>query len=195
MAISDYLAPALQIGSTILSAGSRLSKANAYEAIGARKKALSEFEAQQLDQQAEASQGIGMRNAATQALNLQVVNSLALARAAASGAGASDPTVVNMLAQTAGESSYRQALALYEGESQARLDMMQAAATRYSGATAQSDADIAANQARQSVLPTVLSGGARVMSMLSRGTGGQSLYQRYWAGGDNSSDQTDFGNI
>src|SRR3990167_10902061 len=112
MALSDYLAPSLQIGATILSAGSQLARGYGYRAVGARRKALSEFEAAQLEQGAEAAQGVGLRKAVDERIQAQIVNSLALARAAASGAGASDPTVLNLMAQTAGESAYRQAIAM-----------------------------------------------------------------------------------
>jgi len=176
MALSDFLAPSLQVGATILSAGSQIAKGNAYRAVGQRKKALSEFEAQQLETEAEGAQGIGLRGAQDERLKAQVVNSLALARAAASGAGASDPTVLNLLAQTSGESAYRQALAMYEGEAQARLDRMRASAVRYEGDTAASDANIAAGQTGIGALSTVLSGGAKVMSM----------YDKYWAGKDSA---------
>lgn len=180
--ISDFLAPSLQIASTILSAGGQIAKGEGYAAIGARRQALSEFEAKQLETEAEGARGIGMRNAATIALNTQVVNSLALARAAASGGGASDPTVLNILAQTSGESAYRKSLAMYEGEAQARLDMMRAAAVRYEGATAASDAEVAQNQANMAAFSTVLSGGAKTMSM----------YQKYWAG---TNDTLDTGSV
>lgn len=174
MALSDLLAPSLQIGATILSAGSKVAKGYGYRAVGARRKAASEFEAQQLEQVAEAEQGIGMRKAAGEELRAQIVNSLALARAAASGAGASDPTVLNIMAQTSGESAYRQALAMYEGESQARLDRMRAVAARYEGETSESDSEIAQKQTKASALSTVLSGGVKALSM----------YNKYWAGND-----------
>lgn len=172
MALSDFLAPSLQLGSTVLSAGSQIAKGISYSAVGARKKALSEFEAKQLEQEAESSQGIGMRGAQDEMLKSKIVNSLALARAAASGAGASDPTVLNVLAQTSGESAYRQALAMYEGESQARLDKMRASAARYEGDIAESDAAAASSGANMNALSTVLSGGAKTLS----------LYDRFWAG-------------
>src|SRR5204863_7102116 len=97
-----------------------------------------------------------------------VVNSLALARAAASGAGASDPTVLHVLAQTSGEGAYRQALAMYEGEAQARLDKMRAAATRFEGETAESDAAMAKRQYNIGALNTVLTGGIKTASMFDR---------------------------
>lgn len=168
MPLSDYLAPSLQIGSTILSAGSQVARGAAARTIGARRKAAAEFEAQQLEQEAETSQAIGMRRAADEGRKTQMVNSLALARAAASGAGASDPTVLHVLAQTSGEGAYRQWLAMYEGEAQARLDKMRAGATRFEGATAESDAAMAQRQYNLGAMNTVLTGGIKTASMYQR---------------------------
>lgn len=170
MALSDFLAPALQIGSTILSAGGQLAKGYGYQAIGARKKMASEFEAQQLEQQGSIARNVGQQNAYDQQLKTSIVNSLALARAAASGAGASDPTVLHIMAQTAGEGAYRQAQALYEGEAQSRVATMRAAAARYEGNMAESDAASAQSGANFSALATVLDGGMKTASM----------FQKYW---------------
>lgn len=168
MALSDFLVPALQVGATILSAGGQLARGYAARGIGARRKIAAEFAAQQLDQEAQGALGIGLRAAADQALRTRMVNSLALARAAASGAGASDPTVLNILAQTAGEGAYRQALALYEGEAQARLDRIRAGALRYEGGLAESDAVAAQRQANIGALSTVLTGGAKAVTMYQK---------------------------
>ena len=172
MEIKDLLPESLQISSTILNTAGQLAKGHAYEAIGSRRQALSEFTAQQLEQDAEAAQGIGMRGAVNEQLKAKLVNSLVLARAAASGAGASDPTVLNIMAQTSGESAYRQALAMYEGESQARLSRLRATAARYEGATAESDAGVAKDMSDIGAASTLLSGGAKVASM----------FEKYWSG-------------
>lgn len=172
MALSDLLPAALQVGSTILSASSNVARGRAAVAIGAKRKALSDFEAQQLEDSAIESRGTGMRGAADAALKTGQVNSETLARAAASGAGASDPTVMNIIARTAGEGSYRQALAMYEGEAQARLDVLRGAGLRYQGQNYEADAATAANQSNLGALNTVLSGGDRMLSM----------YEKYWAG-------------
>lgn len=168
MALSDYLAPALQIGSTVLSAGSQLARGAAAQAIGARRKAAADFEAEQLEQEAQTSQGIGMVNAANQQRQTSLVTSMALARAAASGAGASDPTVMKIISQTAGEGAYRQALAMYEGEAQARLDRLRAATLQYQAGTDVSDAAVASRQADQNAVSTVLSGAGKALSMAER---------------------------
>lgn len=174
----EFLPVSLQIGSSILKTAGEISKGNAYEAIGARKQALSEFEAKQLDLQGEADLAAAMRAQVNEQRQSTLVNSLTLARAAASGAGASDPTVLNIMAQTSGESAYRQALALYAGESQARVDRMRAAATRYSGDIASGDAGVAKSASSMNAVSTLFSGGEKLSSM----------YEKYW-----SKDQVDNG--
>ena len=172
MAISDFLGPALQIGSTILNVGSQVARSNANQTVAARRKDALDFEAKQQDMAASESSGVAMRAAQDEVLKARMVNSTALARAAASGAGASDPTVMAVLARTAGEGAYRSAVAMYEGEAQARLDRMRAAALRYQGEVGVADAEDAAGTAGIGIASTLLSGGVRALSM----------YEKYFAG-------------
>ena len=172
MAISDFLGPSLQLGSTILGVGSDIARGSAAKLVGKRRQAANEFEAKQLELEAVGSRGVGMRAAADEILKVENVNSTALARAAASGAGASDKTVMNVISRTAGEGAYRSAIAMYEGEAQARLDMQKAAALRYEGALAASDAESASRMASLNAGSTLLSGAAKAFSM----------YDKYWSG-------------
>lgn len=170
--LSDLLAPALQVGSTILTAGAQIAKGQAAKKIAARRQVADEYEAKQLEIEGAQSRGVGMRAAQDQIVNTEMVNSTALARAAASGAGASDPTVTNVIARTAGAGAYRALLATYEGEAQARLDMAKAGALRYEGATGVSDAATAARMAGMTAGTTLLSGAVK----------GLSMYEKYYAG-------------
>lgn len=56
--------------------------------------------------------------------------SRALAVAAASGAGVSDPSIIDLISRTEGEAHYRASVALYEGEAEARQLRYEAAAGR-----------------------------------------------------------------
>lgn len=170
--LSDLFAPSLQIGSTILTAGAQLAKGQAGKTIAARRQTADEFEAQQLEAEAQQSRSIGMRTAQDNTLSTEMVNSTALARAAASGAGASDPTVMNVIARTAGAGAYRAAVSMYEGEAQARLDTMKAQALRYEGATGVSDAATAAKFSD-------IGAGATVMAGAAKGIG---MFGKYWSG-------------
>lgn len=181
MAASDFLGPSLQIGSTILSAGSQLARGDAARTIGVRRKAAGDFEAAQQELAASESSGVAMRAAQDEVLKARMVNSTALARAAASGAGASDPTVMAVLSRTAGEGAYRSAVAMYEGEAQARLDRMRAAALRYQGEVGVADAEAAASSYDMGMASTLLNGGVKALSM----------FDKYWAGPKSESTVTD----
>lgn len=169
--MADLLSPSLQFSGTLLGTASDLARGNAALALGRKKQAANEFEAQQLEQEGQQSVGIGMRNASDVVRNVSLVNSAALARAAASGAGASDPTVLKVLAQTAGEGAYRQALAMYEGEAQQRLDQMRASALRFEGNMNVNEAQAAKKQADFGAASTLLSGAAKAYSM----------FDKYWS--------------
>src|SRR5260221_2386802 len=166
--LSDMLAPSLQIGSTILSAGSQYARGQAAKSLAAQRAAVDEYEAKQLEADAGSSRGVGMRSAQDQIINTEMINSTALARAAASGAGASDPTVMAVISRTAGMGAYRASLANYEGEAQARLDMMKAGALRYEGQVGTAGAAAGARSADIGAAATLLSGAEKVSSMKDR---------------------------
>lgn len=192
MALSDLLPTVLQLGATVLNAGSQVAKGNAAKTVGNRRQALAEFEASQLEQSATESRGVGMRGQQSQQHQTALVASQALARAAASGAGASDPTVLSIIARTAGEGSYRAALQLYEGSAQARLDTLRAAGLRYQGDTSAADASVAAGQANMGALMAAITGGSKALDVYTRtvpsspktalSDGEQTMYQKYWSG-------------
>lgn len=93
-----------------------------------------EFEAEQLDQDAGLSIAAAQRVRDEEVRKAALVASRALAVAAASGASASDSTIVNLIARTQGEGAYRGAVALFEGEDRARRLRMGAAGKRYESA-------------------------------------------------------------
>lgn len=89
--------------------------------LGARSQAKAlKGQARQLDAQAGDARAVSQRDAIEQRRQARLVESRGLAVAAASGGGADDPTVVNLLANVAGEGEYRALTALYNGESDAR---------------------------------------------------------------------------
>lgn len=88
---------------------------------------LAQFQSEQLRVNAGQAQAAVQRNAIDIERQTQLNASRALAVAASSGGGASDPTVVSLLAQNAADGAYRKAAALYEGEDQARALNLQAA--------------------------------------------------------------------
>src|SRR5574341_759638 len=123
--------PFLMATGTVLQIGGALQQGEAAAAAGAAQQQAAEYEARQMEVAA------GQRAAQEQRRQAKLVASRALALAAASGAGAADPTVVDIIGDITGEGAYRAAVALYEGEEQARTMRAQAKATRYSGAVAE----------------------------------------------------------
>lgn len=96
---------ALKVGGSILSS---MKQAKALKA-----------EAGQYRRKAGLERASAQRDAMEQQRQARLLESRALAVAAASGGGASDPTVVNTIANIAGEGEYRALTALYNGEEQA----------------------------------------------------------------------------
>lgn len=104
---------ALAVGGAALSAGGSIIGANA-EAKELR------AEATQLDTQAGLERAASHRQAIDERRQARLAASRGLAVAAASGASADDPTVVNALARIEGEGEYRALSAMYSGEESAR---------------------------------------------------------------------------
>jgi len=178
MALSDSLAPSLQVGSTILSGGAQIAKGISTRTAATRRRQELEFEAQQLDAEAGQSVAASQRTAEDIQRQTALINSSAIAKAAASGAGASDPTVLNIIARNAAEGDYRRNVALYEGEAQSRLDNMRAQALRFQGAVGEADAAEAARISNIGAASTFLSGAAKAATM----------YDKYWSGPSDTSD-------
>lgn len=154
--------------STVMSSDAQIAGGKAAMATAKRKQQEANFEAAQLDIDAGQAKAISQRAAEDQNLQAKLVNSTALARAAASGAGASDPTVLKILAKTSATGAYRGGVAMYEGEAQARLDRMRAAALRFSGDLGTADALVASRAANSAAMATAVSGAARTASMYSK---------------------------
>lgn len=114
---------ALTVAGAALSAGGTLIGANA-EAKELRR------EAAQLEAQAGLERASSHRQAIDERRQARLAVSRGVAVAAASGASADDPTVVNTLAKIEGEGEYRALTALYSGEESARGMEAEAAARR-----------------------------------------------------------------
>lgn len=146
----------------LFSVGGSLIKARAQRQYGKAVDSAAQFEAEQLEQKAGQSIAVSQRVAREEVRKAELAQSRALALAAASGGGASDPTVVNIIAGLAGEGAYRQMVALYEGEDRARSYRLNADARRYEGKSARKAGTIGATG-------TLLSAGG---SMLAKYGGG-----------------------
>lgn len=109
------------------------SQAASRARLAAQQREAAEFEAAQLETNAIQTVAASQRAAMEERRQATLATSRMLAVAAASGAGASDPTVINMMARTAGEGAYRAATAMWDGEDKARRMRDEAAVARYTG--------------------------------------------------------------
>lgn len=87
---------------------------------GERRKVEAQFAKEQADQDAVTVFASSQRDAIEQNRQADIVASRALAVAAASGGGASDPSVMKVISEIKGEGALRASMALYEGEAHAR---------------------------------------------------------------------------
>lgn len=156
-------------------------QAAGYMQYGAIRNAAAQFAAAQLRQQANNAQGSAQRKAQMIGLNADYVISSQRARAAGSGGGGSDPTVLNLMARTKSMAGFQQSVALYGGAERARELNMSAAAEEYSGR-------MEASMGRQ----TGLAGGVRALTTALQG--GVSLYSKYNPMANGGGD-TDFGQM
>jgi hypothetical protein len=162
--------PYLSGAGTFLSALGQFQQGQGYLEHGIVQNEAAQFAAQQLRQNADAVQGATQRTAGDIGRQAQYVMSTQMARAAASGAGASDPSVISLMARTSAMTSYKQQTVLYQGESQARQMNLQAEADIWSG---QEESRIAGKASSAADL-----GAAATLTK-----GGVSLYEKYGRGG------------
>lgn len=132
------------------SAGRQAKKAAGQEAelnreAGQQRKAAAEFEANVLEGQASNVVGAAQRDMLDVQRQTRLAQSRAVALAAASGGGASAPTVTKLVGDLAKEGSYNAARALYAGEEKAFLMQQQAEQLRKSGEFAELSGNLQAN--------------------------------------------------
>lgn len=107
--------------------------AKAQREAGKEGKAEAFFQAGQLEQRAGVTRGASQRAAIRELDVAENIQSRALALAAASGGGVTNPTVLNILADIEAEGEYRSLTQLYTGEDEARGMEAQAVSLRRTG--------------------------------------------------------------
>lgn len=178
---------------TAVSAGLKFSgmmgQGNAALAAGMRKQQLANYEAQQLDVNAKQAFAASQRAAYFKGQEGDLVLSRMTALAAASGAGASDPTILNLKAQILARKAYNMEAALYGGEEQARGMREAAKAKRYGGELAMADAKSAKSSYKFAAMSSLFSGGAGMFERYAQDLAPQSPspveeryvgYDEYW---------------
>lgn len=146
---------------------------------GTKQKEKAEFEADQLEQQAGQAVAVGQRENMEIQRYARLTQSRALALAAASGGGASSPTVVNLIGNIAKRGAYEGAKALYSGEERSRQLTLAAAAKRYEG-------DVALESGQRGDRERVDTGAynlAAAGTLLQGSANAASMYYKYGGGG------------
>lgn len=159
---------------TLLQVFGQLESGRAARINGQRQQVEAEFAAEQAEKNAGTVIALSQRTAAEENRKGRYDTSRALAVAVASGASASDPTIVRILSNVKGEATYRANNALYEGEAKARALRLEAIAGRYSGAMAVVTGAETQQQYTYAALGTGFMGSA-------------GLYSRYGMGGPSAS--------
>lgn len=169
MAALAVLTPILTVASTALSVMGGIQQANAAKQNAA-------FESAQLQEQAQEANAAASREAASKIRYGQLAQSRAQAVAGASGGSPSDPTVVNLEQNIAGQSEYNALTALWSGSAEA------------AGLQTRANAAIASgnNEANADIIGAVGSGLKGGLSMFDKygespGSGGGVNYTSYGA--------------
>lgn len=148
MAFLAAAAPYIAAASTVIGAVGAIKQ-------GQDAKTQAQAQALALTNKANADAAASQRQAIDYRRQAQYAMSRGQALAAASGAGATDPTVVNILGQISGEGEYRALTSLYTGETGEQNALSDAQASRNEG-------DAAARAGVLRGVSTVLSGGTNL---------------------------------
>ena len=132
-------AQGVDVASTLLKTVGAITGGNAesraYKIAAKNAKKSAAYESAQLKQMAGQERATSQRQALEQWREGRLAQSRAIARAAASGAGASDPTVMKIIGDLAAEGDYNARAALFTGEETARGLEDKAAAALWQGKT------------------------------------------------------------
>jgi hypothetical protein len=162
------MAEALAVAGTVVGAVGTLvsaeSQATAAKAAGKDANRVAKWEAAQMERNAGQERAAAQREAIEERRQGRLAVSRARALAGASGAGVSDPTVTNILADLASQGETNALTALWEGEESARNMEFGAAGRRYEGSQAQQAGAYTAKASRRagymSAVGTLLEGGS-----------------------------------
>jgi hypothetical protein len=159
-ALMQFIPAMLTGGGAGMEYGANRSAAGGSRVAAQRQAAALQFQAAQARQNAGQEIAAGQQDAAEQQRQIRLMNSRALALAAASGAGATDPTIVKIISNNAGEGAYRAAVSMYKGEERARAMRMEAAARDYDARMAVEDGERRAGAYDRAAVGSIFKGAA-----------------------------------
>lgn len=152
------LAIVTSLAGTAISASGTIASGKAAKDAGIRSMQAQEFKAAQYEQAAQESRASAQRAALERRRDVKLAESTLQARAASSGGGADDPTIVQLGENIAGRGEYQALGEMFRGENRARGLLDEATGARFTG-----EAELAAGKAKQqaseySAAGTILSG-------------------------------------
>lgn len=153
---------ALSAVGTVVNTLGTIAQGNQAKAQGIAAQNAANFRAAQLEQQAGQERAAAQRNAIEERRQARLAMSRGLAVAAASGGGALDPTVVNLLGDVQAEGDYRALMRLYQGEERARGAELGATAARYEGDSAYAAGVAAQRNSRFAAVGNLVTGLGKV---------------------------------
>lgn len=169
----EMLPVALSVISSVMGAVGNMQAGDAYQLMGQRQRQADEFQAAQMTQQAGQAFAAAQRQQLEQVRLGTLVESTALARAAASGAGTGG-NAMDIIANLHSEASYRGSIALYNGEEQRRQLLMAADVKRYQGALAEESGNAKKTASYTAAVGSLFKGGSTLFSNF--GGGGANNY-------------------
>lgn len=168
MAFIGGLAPILSIAGTLVSALGTIAAGSAAADAGARQQQAMEFRAKQEEQQAQESRAVAQRQALEKRREGTLLLSKLQARAAASGGGAADPTILGIASDISGRSEYDALFDMYKGENRARGLEDSAVASRMSGAAALAEGNARRSASLFSAAGTIIGGAGSAYRQYNR---------------------------
>lgn len=171
--MADPVTIGLIVGGTVLQGIGMMQAGKAAAAAGQAQQQAKNYEAKQAEINAGQERAASQRESIRRRRQETMIQSQLQARAAASGGGATDPTIVTLAEDIAAEGEYSALTALYEGEDRARALESGATLSRYEGGVA-----AAAGKAKQKAYTISAIGSAL--------TGAGSLYGKYGGTGSTS---------
>lgn len=136
-------APYAGLAGTAASVGGTVLAGQAAKSQGKMAQQAAEFEAKQAERAGAEERAAASREMLDQRRRTNYVISKQTANAAASGAGTSNPTILDIIGDTAQEGAYQAKTIQATGENRARGRLDQAAASRFGGKAAKAKGDAA----------------------------------------------------
>jgi hypothetical protein len=159
---------ALTAAGTGMSAMGTLAGGKAAAQAGYAAQQSHEFTARQQEQAAQEGRAVAQRSALEKRREGSLLSSKMLARAAASGGGADDPTVTKIGEDIAGRSEYDALTEMYKGENRARGLLDAAMASRMTGDAALAEGEAKKRAAKLSAIGTIIGGAGSMFGQFSK---------------------------